>query len=403
MPPSRREVLLSAAALASFSAEGMTQATTKRQAAFSTAASQQAEISAAVCVADYEALARSVLSRASWEYFSSGSADEVTLRWNREALLRMPLNPSILVDVTAVDTRINLLGQEMAHPILLAPTSTHQFAHPEGEMATVRGAGAAGATMVVSTVATHSVEEIAEAATQPLWFQLYVEDDRSRTKALIERAENAGCRALCITVDLPFVYARTREAHILAKAPQFYFPNLDITAGPGSAGRKGGRSRGFNWKDLEWIHSFAKTPIVLKGILNPDDADHAVKAGAAAIIVSNHGGRALDSVPATIDALPRVVDRVGGRIPVLFDGGIRRGTDIVKGLATGATAVLVGRPYLYGLAVNGADGVRHIIEILKTELEAAMGLLGRTSIATLDRTIQLCQMMPATVCEDLQG
>lgn len=389
MPLSRREMLASAAALASITASEASLANGEKQKtireADPRAVSQTS--SSPVCVADYEALAHTAWSHVAWEYFNSGSADEVTLRWNRESLLRTALKPSVMVDVSMVDTRIKLLGQDMAHPILLAPTSTHQLAHPDGELATVSGAGAAGATMIVSTVATRSIEEITKLATQPVWFQLYVEDDRGRTKALIERAEAANCRALCITVDLPFTYARTRESHILPEAPRFYFPHLDVTAGPGGAGRTGGRSRRFSWADLEWIQSFSKIPIVLKGVLNPDDADHSVKAGVAGIVVSNHGGRALDSVPATIDALPRVVDRVAGRIPVLFDGGIRRGTDIVKGLANGATAVLVGRPYLYGLGASGSDGVRHVIEILRAELEAAMGLLGRTSIAALDRSV----------------
>jgi 4-hydroxymandelate oxidase len=339
-----------------------------------------------VSVPDYESLAHERMSHVAWEYISSGSADEVTLRWNREALTRVRLRPHVLTDVSHIDTSIRLFGREMPHPILLAPTSTQMLANKEGEVATVRGAGAADATMVISTLSNRSVEEISHAATQPVWFQLYVEDDRGITKELVQRAESAGCQALCITVDLPIVYARDREARI-ADPPQFPFPNLNITAGPGGRGRKGGGSLKFGWKDLEWIQSFAKTPILLKGILDPEEADHAVKAGAAGIVVSNHGGRALDSVPATIDALPLVVDKVAGRIPVLVDGGIRRGTDVLKGLANGASAVLVGRPYLYGLAVGGSDGVRDVIQILRGELEAAMALTGRTSIGAIDRGV----------------
>jgi len=202
--------------------------------------------------------------------------------------------------------------------------------------------------MVISTLSNRGVEEITRASTRPTWFQLYVEDDRAVTKDLVLRAQEAGCRALCITVDLPIIYARDREAHLGNEAPQFPFPNLNITAGPGGRGLRAVLSRKFNWKDLEWIQSFAKMPILLKGVLNPDDAEQAAKMGAAAVVVSNHGGRALDSVPATIDALPAIVDRVASRIPVLVDGGIRRGTDVLKGLANGATAVLIGRPYLYG-------------------------------------------------------
>ncbi len=341
-----------------------------------------------ICLADYEALAHEKLSHAAWEYYNSGSADEVTVRWNREALTRVRLKPRVLIDVSQIDTGTKLLGEDLPHPILLAPTSTHMLAHPEGEVATVRGAGAAGAIMVLSTVSNRSVEDVVHAATRPVWFQLYVEDDRAKTKELIQRAEAAGCRALCITVDNTAHYARNREERILAGAPQLPFPNINLaSAGPGGRGRKTAGARKFTWKDLEWVQSFAKTPILLKGVLNPDDADHAAKAGVAAIIVSNHGGRVLDTVPATIDALPLVAERISGRIPVLMDGGIRRGGDVLKALANGASAVLVGRPYLYGLGVAGADGVRHVIEILRTELEAAMALIGRTSIAAIDRSV----------------
>jgi 4-hydroxymandelate oxidase len=342
-----------------------------------------------VCLADYESLAHEKMSHAAWEYYNSGSADELTVHWNREALSRIRLKTRVMIDVTHIDTRTKLLGEELPHPILLAPTSTHMLANPEGEVATVRGAGAAGAIMVISTVSNRSVEDVAHAATRPVWFQLYVEDDRGRTKELIQRAETAGCRALCITVDNPTHYARNREERVLANAPQFPFPNLNLaSAGPGGRvnGRRSAGSRKFTWSDLEWVQSFAKTPILLKGILNPDDAEHAVKAGVAGIIVSNHGGRALDSVPATIEALPVVAERISGRIPILMDGGIRRGGDVLKAMASGASAVLVGRPYLYGLGVAGSDGARHVIEILRTEFEGAMALTGRTTIGAIDRS-----------------
>ncbi len=341
-----------------------------------------------ICLADYEALAREKMSHAAWEYYNSGSADEVTVRWNREALTKVRLKPRVMIDVTEIDTRTKLLGEDLLHPILLAPTSSHMLANPEGEVATVRGAGAAGAIMVASTVSNRSIEDVAHAATRSVWFQLYVEDDRGRTKELIQRAEAAGCRALCITVDNPTHYARNREERISATPPKFPYPNINVAAaGPGGRGGKAPGSRKFTWKDLEWVQSFAKTPILLKGVLNPDDADHAAKAGVAAIVVSNHGGRALDTVPATIDALPLVVDRISGRIPVLMDGGIRRGADVLKAIANGASAVLVGRPYLYGLGVAGSDGVQHVIEILHTEFAAAMALTGRTSIAAIDRSV----------------
>jgi 4-hydroxymandelate oxidase len=337
---------------------------------------------------DYEALAQQKMSHAAWEYYNSGSADESTVRWNREALRKIRLKPRVLVDLSHVDTSIKLLGEQMPHPILLAPTSTHLLAHPEGEVATARGAGVAGATMVVSTVSNRSVEEVARAATRPVWFQLYVEDDRGKTRALIERAETAGCRALCITVDNPSHYARNREDRVMDGAPQFPFPNIHLAAGgPGGHGRPGGWTKKFTWKDLDWVQSFAKTPVLLKGVLNPEDADRAAKAGVAGIIVSNHGGRGLDGVPATIEALPVVADKVGGRTPILMDGGIRRGGDVLKAIAYGAAAVLIGRPYLYGLGVAGAEGVQRVVEILRTEFEAAMALTGRTSVSAIDRTV----------------
>ncbi len=337
-----------------------------------------------VSLYDYEVAAKRILSGPAWEYFNGGSADEITLRRNRQALDLLQLKPKVLVDVTSIDTSRTLLGHNMAHPIILAPTSSHLLAHPDAEVATARGAALAKAIMVASTVSNRSVEDICHVASEPVWFQLYVEDDRSAVKALIERAETAGCKALCITVDNPLAYARNREERVRAQAPMLPFPNLGITAAPGGRGRS---RRHFNWKDLAWIQSFAKTPIVLKGIMNPDDADEAVRHGVAAIIVSNHGGRVLDTEPATIEVLPAVVDRVAGRIPVLFDSGIRRGTDIVKGLAYGASAVLIGRPYIYGLSVSGADGVRSVIDILRAELEGAMAMTGRTRLDDIDRSV----------------
>ncbi len=334
---------------------------------------------------DFEAEAKRKMSLWGWEYYDSGSADEITMRRNREALDALELKPRALVDVSRIDTSCTLLGYEMPHPMLLAPTSSHLLAHPDAETATARGAGEAGAIMVASTLSNRSIEDICKAASGPIWFQLYVDDDRREAQALIERAEAAGCKALCITVDLPMIFARNREDHIRAQSPLLPFPNVGAA---GRAGRGGGRTRRhFNWDDLAWIQSFAKTPILLKGILNPDDADEAVRRGVAAIVVSNHGGRALDTLPATIDVLPAVVDRVAGRVPVLFDSGIRRGTDVLKGLGCGASAVLIGRPYLYGLSVAGADGVRDVISILRSELEGAMAMTGRTHLGEIDRSI----------------
>lgn len=383
MSINRRDVLT--ASLASAAAVGLSAKDAASAEADSPAERDHTDTSPApVSLYDYEVAAKRILSGPAWEYFNGGSADEITLRRNRQALDLLQLKPKVLVDVTSIDTSRTLLGHNMAHPIILAPTSSHLLAHPDAEVATARGAASAKAIMVASTVSNRSVEDICHVASEPVWFQLYVEDDRGAVKALIERAETAGCKALCITVDNPLAYARNREDRVRAQAPILPFPNLGITAGPGGRGRS---RRHFNWKDLAWIQSFAKTPIVLKGIMNPDDADEAVRHGVAAIIVSNHGGRVLDTEPATIEVLPAVVDRVAGRIPVLFDSGIRRGTDIVKGLAYGASAVLIGRPYIYGLSVSGADGVRSVIDILRTELEGAMAMTGRTRLDEIDRSV----------------
>jgi 4-hydroxymandelate oxidase len=338
-------------------------------------------------LAEYEVLAQQQFTRPAWEYINSGSADENTTRWNVEALARIRLKPNVMVDVSKIDTRTKLFGYEMPHPIMVAPTSSHFLAHGEGEIATARGAGAAGAIMVASTLSNCGIEQIIQAAALPVWFQLYADEDREKTKDLIRRAEQLGCRALCITTDLPWIYARNREAHIVHEVPKLPFPNINFTGGPASTGLKTWGYRNLKWTDIEWIQSFCKLPVLLKGILNPDDADRAAKAGASGIIVSNHGGRSLDTVPASIDALPAVAEKVAGRIPILMDGGIRRGTDVLKAIAHGACAILLGRPVLYGLGIGGAAGVQRVIEILRTELEAAMALTGRTRIAAIDRTV----------------
>ena len=338
-------------------------------------------------LADYEAIARKKFARPAWEYIHSASADEVTVRWNIESLTRLRLKPRVMRNVSKIDTNVTLLGHHLPHPILVAPTSSHLLAHPEAELATARGAGAAGAIMIASTLSNFSIDEILAAATQPVWFQLYFDDDRGKTKALIQRAEAAGCQALCITVDLPWIYARNREAHITREVPQLPFPNINFTGGPASTGLKTWGYRNLNWSDLDWIRGFCKLPILLKGILNPEDARLAAENGASAIIVSNHGGRTLDTVPASIDALPAVAEKIAGRIPILMDGGIRRGTDVLKAIASGASAVLLGRPILYGLGVGGAKGVQNVIEILRAELEAAMALSGVTTIRAIDRSV----------------
>jgi 4-hydroxymandelate oxidase len=288
------------------------------------------------------------------------------------------LQPRSLVDVSNLDTRVTLFGQELPFPILLAPTGAQGLIQSNGDLQVAAGAAAAQATLVISSSGSVRVEEVARHARGPVWFQLYVQRDRGFTKDLVQRAEDCGCRALCVTVDSPTHGVRDREQRAKSQMPERELPNF--------AG-KDYLNPSLTWKDIDWLRSFGRTPILLKGILSADDAEAGVKAGIAGIIVSNHGGRNLDTAPATADALPRVVDRVEGRVPILVDGGIRRGTDILKALALGATAVQIGRPYLYGLGVAGAEGVARVVTILRKEFEQAMMLTGRPTIASIDRSV----------------
>jgi 4-hydroxymandelate oxidase len=344
---------------------------------------------------DYAKVAPDHMSKVGWEYISGGAADELTLRWNRESYDRIRLRPRVLVDVSELDTKVTLFGMEQPYPILLAPTAYHKLAHPEGEIATAKGAGAAGATLVVSSSATTSLEDIAQVATKPLWFQVYIQRDRGFSAELVRRAEVAGYRALVVTVDSPVLgprYRETRTPFVLPPgAERANFKGLKTATG----GQRPSESTIYTavldpkltWKEIEWVRSLTKLPVILKGIVNADDAQRGVELGAAGIIVSNHGGRNLDTLPATIDALPEVTARVGNRVPVLVDGGIRRGTDVLKAVAFGASAVLIGRPYLYGLAVGGAGGVTRVVNILKREFEMAMALTGRTKVGQIDASV----------------
>jgi len=391
MAITRREMLSSICAVAGTSAGLRAAQSNNRAQQTATASSLPAE---AVSLSDFESLARERIPRVAFEYISGGAADEITLRWNRESFDRIRLRPQILVDVSKLDTRLTLFGQELPFPILLAPTAYHRLVHPEGELATVKGAGAAGATLIASMLATTTIEEMAKAATQPLWFQTYILKDRGFTRDLVQRAESAGCKALCVTVDSPVVGVRNRDQRAkFSLPPEMERANLKGLMRPGGNLRPPEGDiytpildASLTWKEIDWLRSFARTPVLLKGVLNPDDADRAVKAGASGIIVSNHGARNLDTVPATIDVLSEVVEKVAGRIPILMDSGVRRGTDVLKALALGATAVLIGRPYLYGLGVAGSEGVRRIVNILQTEFRIAMALSGRASLQSIDRS-----------------
>jgi 4-hydroxymandelate oxidase len=348
-----------------------------------------------VDIQDYESLASGCMSKMAWEFLSGGAGDELTIRWNREAYDRIRLLPRNLVDVSRLDTRVTLLRRELPHPVLLAPVACQRLVHPDGEVAAAKGAAAADATMVLSTFSTVALEEVAAAATSPLWLQLYIQPDRGFTRELLRRAETARYEALVLTVDTPILGARHREARInFALPPGIEKANFKGLSGASASHRPKGRDiysemldPGLTWKDVDWLRSQTQLPVFLKGILGAADAARAVEAGASGIIVSNHGGRVLDTVPATIDALPAIVGKVAGRLPVLVDGGIRRGTDVLKALALGASAVCIGRPYVFGLAVGGAEGVARVIQILRREFEMAMALTGRTSTASIDLSV----------------
>lgn len=337
------------------------------------------------------------MSELAWEFFRGGAGDELTVRWNYEAYQRIRLLPRALVDVSRLDTRVTLLGRELPHPILLAPVAYQRLLNPRGELATKEGANAAEATMVLSIFSTTTLEEVAAVGGRSPWFQFYIGPDRDITVSLLRRVEAAGYEALVLTIDTPVLGARYREWRTnFGLPPGMEKANLrDMPAGAGSHRPKGRDIYSdvldpkLTWKDVEWLRSQTRLPVILKGILNPDDAAKAVDAGVAAVIVSNHGGRVLDTVPATIDILPAIVARVSGRLPVLVDGGIRRGTDILKAKALGASAVLIGRPYAFGLAVGGAEGVTRIVNMLRRELEMAMALTGRPSLAAIDPSVIL--------------
>ncbi len=347
-----------------------------------------------VCLADFEALALPRLAAPVRAYVAGAAGDEISLRRNRSAFDEMLLKPRVLRDVSRIDTTTAVCGQKMPAPIILAPTAYHHMVHRGGERATARGAAAVGATMVVSALATTGFEEIAEAAAGPLWFQLYVQPDRAFTRDLVQRVEAAGCKAICITVDTPVLGTRNRETRErFALAP--HLDRANLRGYPGATASHFDESGVYStmldptltWREIDWICGFAKVPILLKGILAPEDAALALQHDVAGLIVSNHGARNLDTTPATIEALPGVVAAVGGKLPILLDGGVRRGTDVVKALALGARAVLVGRPHLFALAAAGAAGVERLLRILTTEVIATMALCGCTSIAAIDESV----------------
>lgn len=336
-------------------------------------------------LAAIEARARSSLPPQVYDYYAGGADDESTVHLNRAAWEAIRFRPRVLRDVSSVAASIELMGEHLPSPVIVAPTAFHRLAHPEGEAATARGAG--GRLMIASTLSTVPIEDIVAAATGPVWLQLYVFRDRGLSEALVRRAEAAGCAGLCLTVDVPVAGNRERDVRNgfrlsdgIEAANFVGMLQATLPADVGSSGLARYIAAQFDptldWSAVEWLGRLTDLPIVVKGVQHPDDGRRAVDAGVAAMIVSNHGGRQLDGADATARILPDVVAAVEGRVPVLVDGGLRRGTDVARALALGARAVLVGRPVLWGLSVGGAEGVAGVLDALDEGFHRTLALLG---------------------------
>ena len=346
---------------------------------------------------EIELAARERLAPLAYEYYVGGANDEVTIRENRAAFERLSLRYRVLVDVSRRSTSTTVLGTRVDFPVLVAPTAFQRLACDEGEMATARAAAASGTVMILSTASTCTIEDVG-AIGGNLWFQLYVYADRGMTKALVERAEASGMRAIVLTVDAPMLGRRERDLrnrfHLpdgvrLANVPSS--GSVPMPTGHGESGLANHFASGIDaaltWKDVDWLRSITKLPVLIKGIVRGDDAVRAVDHGAAGVIVSNHGGRQLDTAIASVRALPEVAEAVAGRAEVLLDGGVRRGTDVIKALALGARAVLLGRPVVWGLAAAGESGARRVLELLRAEVDLAMALCGCPSVGDISRDL----------------
>ncbi|WFU49678.1 alpha-hydroxy acid oxidase [Sinorhizobium terangae] len=367
------------------------------------------------CIEDLRRAARRRVPRVFFDYAEAGSYAEQTLRANRADLERITLRQRVLVDVEHRDTATTILGEKVSLPVALAPIGLGGMQWADGEILACRAAKAAGIPYTMSTMSICSIEDVAQAVGKPFWFQLYVMKDRGFVRALAERAQEARCSALVLTVDLQVLGQRHDDVRNGLSVPPALKPRtiLDIASRPGWAARmltakrwtfgnlvghvKGEDSvtavadwvahqfdPALNWSDVDWIRSIWPSKLILKGILNVDDARSASKAGADAIVVSNHGGRQLDGAPSTISMLPRIAEAVGSEVEVLFDGGVRSGQDVMRALALGARACLVGRAYVYGLGAGGEAGVATAIEILRNELSVTMALTGTRSVAEVD-------------------
>jgi 4-hydroxymandelate oxidase len=345
-----------------------------------------------VNIYEYEALAKGKLGQGEYDFIAGGATDEITLRRTRAVFDAIMLRPRMMVDISQRDLRTTVLGHAIRFPIMLDPAGNHAAAHPEGELASARAAGAAGTILVLSAQSSRTLEEVARAATGPLWFQSYFFKERGLTLEMAHRAEAAGYAALCLTLDAKVKPKRERNMrnHYTGPASPNY-AHVPVTGSTWSFGLDGPtgandlRDPASTWPDLDWLAAHTPLPLVAKGIMVGEDGRQAVDHGARGVIVSNHGARYLDTTLATIEALPEVVAAVAGQAEVYLDGGIRRGTDVFKALALGAQAVLIGRPVFWGLAVDGEKGVMAVLEMLRDELDATMGMCGRTTVESIDR------------------
>ncbi|XP_020585350.1 peroxisomal (S)-2-hydroxy-acid oxidase-like [Phalaenopsis equestris] len=348
-------------------------------------------------VSEYETVAKEKLPKMVFDYYANGADDQWTLKENREAFSRILFRPRVLVDVSRIDLTTTVLGYKINMPIMLAPSAMHKMAHPEGENGTARAASAAGTIMTLSTLATSSCEEVSSTGPGIRFFQLYVLKDRNVVAQLVRRAEMANFKALVLTADAPVLGHREADVkNRFVLPPSLIFKNfegLDLgtmekTNDSGIASYFANQiDRSLSWKDIKWLQTITSLPILVKGVLTPEDARLAIQNGAAGIIVSNHGARQLDYVPATVTVLEEVVKTAEGRVPVFLDSGIRRGTDVFKALALGASGVFVGRPVVFSLAVDGEAGVRRMLQMLRDEFELSMALSGCTSLKEITRNL----------------
>ncbi len=348
-------------------------------------------------VADYARAARGKMPKDALDYYEGGALDEITLRENTDSWTRLKLYYRVLAGVAARDLRTTVLGQSVTMPIVIAPTAFHKLACEAGEIATARAAKAAGCLFILSSLSNTAMESVFAEAASPRWFQLYIYKDREITRELVQRAETAGAEAIVLTVDAPGLGTRERDAR-----NSFRLPEGLVVANLSSLGRenfpevqgsalaayvKANFKHDLGFDDLDWLCGATRLPVVVKGVCRGDDARRAVEHGARAVVVSNHGGRQLDTAPSTCEVLPYVVEAAGDLCEIYVDGGIRRGGDVLKAVALGARAVLVGRPILWGLSVAGEEGALHVLEILRRELDEAMLLCGCSKLAEIDETL----------------